>query len=187
MSEVRAPERMSAEDWAEAEFGPNRDAVLAAFAGIAAALSEGTSLDALLGLIVAQVCELTGVSRCAVYLLDEKTGTFPGHAGCQHGVDIGPGVRRSVAGLEADGFAREIVQTRAPVFVSDAALDPRPVRSAMRAWDVRAMLGVPMVLAGEVIGILYLDNEQQPHPFSRATRDISVAFADLAAMAIAQA
>lgn len=178
---------LSADDWADAEFGPGLGAVLSAFADVSADLARGRSLDALLGLIAARTCELTSLLRCAVYLRDDATGLFHGRAGYQRGHDIDTRVRRLTAGFEADRFTREIVETQQPVFVADAALDPRPVRAAMREWDVRAMLGVPMVLLGEVIGILYLDNEDEPHPFARGTREIGLAFANLAAMAIAQA
>jgi sugar diacid utilization regulator len=49
------------------------------------------------------------------------------------------------------------------------------------------MLGVPMVLRGEVIGIVFLDDAQRPHVYTPTESEIASTFADLAAVAIAQA
>lgn len=91
------------------------------------------------------------------------------------------------AGIEADAFTHEIVATRRPVLVADAQNDPRPVRSAMVRWDIRRMLGVPMLGRGQqVIGILYLDNCEEPHDYTRAEQELAATFANLAAIAISQ-
>jgi GAF domain-containing protein len=159
---------------------------LRAFADVTAALGEVLDLDALLHLIAKSICELVDVRRCSVYLRDDKTGLFHGRVGhADH--DIDAGVKRLVAGTDADGFTREIVASKAPVVVVDALADPRPIRSTMKSWGVRSMLGVPMVLRGEVIGVVYLDNEEQPHTFGPDAREFASMFADLAAVAIAQA
>jgi sugar diacid utilization regulator len=92
-----------------------------------------------------------------------------------------------VAGTAADAFTREIVQTQSPVIVADAQSDPRPIPAAMRAWGVRSMLGVPMVLGGDVIGIVFLDAAERRHEFTPAESEIAAMFADLAAVAISQA
>ena len=56
----------------------------------------------------------------------------------------------------------------------------------MRDWNIRSMMGVPMVVRGEVIGLVFLDDEERPHAFDRIDQDIAAAFADLAAVAIAR-
>jgi sugar diacid utilization regulator len=96
-------------------------------------------------------------------------------------------IKRLVAGTKADAFTHEIVQTRKPVVVADTKSDPRPIHAAMRAWGVRSMLGVPMVLGGEVIGIVFLDDAERRHEFTPAESQIASMFADLAAVAISQA
>ena len=101
--------------------------------------------------------------------------------------DIDALVKRLVAGSEADRFTREIVETKRPVVVANALDDPRPIRSAMRAWNVRSMLGVPMVLRSEVIGLVFLDVEHERWTFTESATDVTAAFADLAAAAIVQA
>jgi sugar diacid utilization regulator len=161
-------------------------AAIRAFGDVAVALGKDEDLDTLLHLIAVRICELTEVRRCSVYLRDESTGLFHGQVG-HAALDIDARVKRLTAGVAADGFTREIVETKRPVLVSNTRTDPRPIRATMRAWNVLAMLGVPMILKEEVIGIVFLDNEDQPHSFAADVREIASTFADLAAVAIAQA
>jgi sugar diacid utilization regulator len=46
------------------------------------------------------------------------------------------------------------------------------------------MLGVPMIVREEVIGILFLDNEDAVHPFDSEQQSLAASFAHLAAIAI---
>jgi GAF domain-containing protein len=162
--------------------------VVTAFGEVAEALAAGEDLDTLIDRIVRRVSRLTGVSRCTLYLADpDYPGLFRGRAGWSGDTNLTGHVRQLVAGVAADGFTREIVDTRAPVLVSDALHDPRPVRSAMRTWGVRAMLGLPMLLGDEIIGIVYLDDTERTNPFDDQTVELGAAFASLAAVAIAQA
>jgi sugar diacid utilization regulator len=157
-----------------------------AFADVAVALREAIDRDELLHLAVQKMSELLGVSRCSLYLRDEETGLYRGQVGhARH--DIDPMIKRLViGGLEADGFTREIVSTRKPVVMQDAMRDPRAVRSTIRTWRVRSLMGVPMVLRDEVIGIFLLDSEEKTRRFSELDQDLASAFAELAAAAISQ-
>jgi len=160
--------------------------VVSAFAEVADAISGERDLDSLLHLIAERICTLLDIRRCSVYLRDQRTGVFRGRVGhAVHDIDIA--IKRLTAGVEADGFTREILRTQRPVLIGNAQSDPRPVRSAMVAWSVRTMLGVPMVLRGEVIGLLFLDNEDIPHDYVAEEQDLCQTFANLAAIAIAQA
>jgi sugar diacid utilization regulator len=96
-------------------------------------------------------------------------------------------IKRLVGGVAADRFTQEIVKTRKPVVIRDAIRDGRAVRSTMRNWNVRSMMGVPMVLRDEVIGLFFLDSEEQVHPFDPLDQELASAFAELAAVAISQA
>jgi sugar diacid utilization regulator len=173
----------------EASLGVQAEAyreVVRSFGDVAAALSEQGDLDSLLHLIAEHICTLTKVPRCSLYLREEGTCLFKGQVGhADH--DIDALVKRLVAGCEADRFTREILDTKQPVVVANALDDPRPIRSTMRAWNVRSMLGVPMVLRGDVIGIVFLDVEHEPWLFTESVIELASTFADLAAVAIVQA
>ena len=161
-------------------------AAIRAFSDVAEAMGGARDLDELLHLAAKRICELLEIRRCSVYLLDPETGLFRGQVG-HADRNIDGRVKRLVAGIEADRFTHEIVRTKQPVLLHDALADPRPIRSTMRAWNVRAMLGVPMILQGEVIGLIFLDNEDEPHPFTSGQQEIAATFANLAAIAIQQA
>jgi sugar diacid utilization regulator len=160
-------------------------ATLRAFRDVAEAVSNEVELDTLLHLIVDRICELCAIRRCSLYLSDPTTGLFRGHVHMDAKYD--EAIRRTVAGIIADRFTQEIVATKRPVLIRDTLRDPRPIRSTMRAWNIRAMLGVPMLASGEIVGICYLDNGDEPHPFSTDHIEIASTFANLAALAIIQA
>jgi sugar diacid utilization regulator len=160
-------------------------ATFRAFRDVGEAVANEVQLDALLHLIVDRICELCSIRRCSLYLRDQTTGLFKGQVHMDAQYD--EAIQRTVAGIIADRFTQEIVETKSPVLIRDTLRDPRPIRSTMRAWNIRAMLGVPMLASGEIVGICYLDNGDEPHPFSTEHIEIASTFANLAAVAITQA
>lgn len=158
---------------------------VAAFGDVAAALSELHELDDLLRLIAERICTLIGVRRCSLYLRDERSSLYRGQVGhWRHNID--ESIKRLTSGGVSDAFTREIVATKAAVVIQDTRSDPRPIKSTMRSWDVRSMMGVPMVLRGEVVGIIYLDDADQRRHYSVEDQRIASTFANLAAAAIQQ-
>ncbi len=157
-----------------------------AFSDVAVALTDAQDQSALLHLVARKICELAGATRCSVYLRDEETGLYKGQVGHAR-KDIDADVQRLTAGIPADQFTHEIVATRRPVHIRDAQHDPRPIHSTMRHWGVRSMVGVPMVLRDEVIGIIYLDSEDAPRAFDDTHVEMAAVFAELAAVAVSQA
>jgi sugar diacid utilization regulator len=160
--------------------------VVRSFGEVAAALSGQGDLDTLLHLIAERICTLIGVSRCSLYLREEGRDLFRGQVG-HPGADADSRIKRLVCGMEADRFTQEILDTKRPVLVANALDDRRPIRSTMRAWNVRSMLGVPMVLGEEVIGLVFLDVEYEHWVFTERAIELASTFADLAAVAIVQA
>lgn len=164
---------------------PTLQQAVRAFSDVTAALSESPVTDHVLHLIADRICELVGVDRCSIYLRHPKTGLFHGQVGRARG-NIDARVKRLVAGTYADGFTHEIVKTRKNVLLTNAQNDPRPIQSTMRKWRVHAMLGVPMVVDDEVVGIAFLDNEGATATFTPLQQEIGAAFAGLAAVVIAK-
>lgn len=160
--------------------------VCAAFREVAEALAEGRDADVVLHLIAEKLCQLTGTFRCSIHLVDKETGLVRGQV-AHAPTNIDAQVRRLVSGGPGDNFTREILATRRPVALMDTLTDPRPIRSAMRRWNVRSVLGIPMIFRDEVIGVMYLDNGHVPREFSPAEQELVATFADLAATAIKQA
>jgi len=168
------------------EIGCYRAAVRALGEVAEAITDEALELDDLLHLVAERICELSGVRRCGLYLREEAGGLFRGRVG-HADQDIDADIQRLAAGIPADRFTQEIVETKRPVFVRNALEDPRTIRATMREWHVRSILGVPMILRGETVGIIFLDDVDSSHEFTEAEQELSAAFANLAAAAIAQA
>jgi len=161
-----------------------RDAI-EAFGDVALALGENADRDQLLHLCARKMCELVGVQRASLYLREERGDLFRGQVG--HPISAGDRlIKRLVGGVAADRFTQEIVRTRKPVVIRDALRDGRAVRSTMQAWNVRSMMGVPMLLRDEVIGLVFLDSEDHVHHFDSLDEEVACAFAGLAAVAISQ-
>jgi hypothetical protein len=135
-----------------------------------------------------RACQIAGVRTCSVYLRDPGDRTFRGRA-IHNPVrrDALEWLRHSEAGIHADGFTRQILETRAPVLIKNAQRDPRPVRTAMREWGIDEMLGVPMVVDEEVVGLLFLDNRGEPHTYSKREQISLLALANLGALAVRHA
>ena len=138
--------------------------------GHESALRAATQLAAAAGspefltLVAASACRAAGVARCAVYL-SAGEGRFRGETAFPS--SHADAVSRLTAGGPADLITREIVETHAPVLIRDTLTDPRAAQGALRAWKVRAILGVPLLHGDEVTGLLYLDPAGSPALFTR--------------------
>lgn len=159
--------------------------VLRAFGVVSEALADGRGADDLLRLAARELCALTRVPRCLVFVRREGGHSlFRGHVA--HGADEEL-VRRLTCGVEADGLTREMLETRGSVVVEDAPTDPRTIRSSVRAWEIRSVLGVPLVRRGQVEALFWLDDPGRAHAFDRVDEERARAFAELLAVAVAQA
>ncbi|SHH06885.1 PucR C-terminal helix-turn-helix domain-containing protein [Jatrophihabitans endophyticus] len=160
--------------------------VLEAFEEVSLLSTSGTvELDDVLRLVGRRLCELLSSNRCSVYLR-QSDGTFRGQLGYCTDRDIDGAVRKLVAGVASDQFTAEVVSTAKPVIVSEAVSDPRTIQRTMRRWGVRSMLGVPLVVDTDVIGVIYVDNERARRDYTDQDTQVAQAFAALAAIVVRQ-
>jgi sugar diacid utilization regulator/GAF domain-containing protein len=167
---------------------PHREgAVIDAFSEITTEAITTAPLPDVLGLLGQKLCHLLGVTRCSVYLRGAD-GRFRGAAGyCEHDGDISAAVQAQEAGIPGDRFSLEVISTAAPVLIDDVPGDPRPHRRTMEYWHVRAMLGVPLVFDGEVIGLIFVDNVERDHVYTAEDVALAELFARLGALFLRQA
>jgi hypothetical protein len=159
--------------------------VAGAIAATAAVLGDATDLDELLHVLASSTCRVLGISRCAIYLRDGEVGPFRGRvAHPPRRRDAEAWMQRSIAGIAADRFTQEILTTRRPVLITDARQDPRCVRRAMVRWDIHAMLGTPMLLRGQVIGLMFLDNGDTAYNYSPEVQQVAAALAEIGAVGL---
>ncbi|GLZ46917.1 hypothetical protein Acsp06_31020 [Actinomycetospora sp. NBRC 106375] len=166
---------------------PREREVIAAFAEITTEAITATRLEDLLALVGQKLCQLLGVSRCSVYLRQDDD-RFRGAAGwCGDDGNISAAVQAQEAGIPGDAFSWEVIRSAAPVLISDVRNDPRPHRRTMEHWGVRAMLGVPLVFDGDVIGLIFVDNVAREHTYTDDEIALGELFGGLAALVITQA
>lgn len=146
-------------------------------------MAESMELDTFLQTIGRRLIELLEISRCTVYLRRDD-GRFSCHAGWSAQGDMGEQVTRLVTG--PDRLTQQVVRSARPVLVEDARNHPLPDKEAMAFFDVRDILAVPLVLEGEVIGVIYVDNEDEEHDYTPEDLATAQAFASLAAIAVRQ-
>ncbi len=166
---------------------PRERDVITAFAEITGEAIGDADLEHLLRSVCVKLCSVIGVSRSSLYL-KRPDGRFRGAAGhCSDQGDITEAVKRQESGIAGDRFSREVIETARPVLIDDVANDPRPHRRTMEHWRVRAMLGVPLVFDGEVIGLLFVDDKDRDHVYTQEDVEIAEMFAQLSALFISQA
>jgi putative methionine-R-sulfoxide reductase with GAF domain len=160
---------------------------LAAFGRVAAAVGGAANVDAVLHAVAREVSALVGAERCSIHLRDEPSGVFRGCVGRSGDACLDRDIKRSLAGVPADGMTLELLETRRPVIVDNALDDPRTVKSTVRYWKIRSIMAVPMIHADEVVGVVFLDDVDRPHVFTEEDGDIATVFASLAAVAVMEA
>src|SRR4051794_15320952 len=167
----------------------DENALIRSFEAIADAFAGGDDLfDAGCRALAHQACRLLGWTRCSIFLKNAETGAYAGRLNYRtDGAAIDSRVARLTCATTADRFAQELIATRRPVLIRDARNDPRPVRAAMSRWRVRTILGVPLTAGDEVVGLLFLDDEDTLRDYDARRMDLSARFERLAGVAVRHA
>jgi signal transduction histidine kinase len=108
-------------------------------------------LDALLATLLTRTRETLDVDTCAVLLLDEETNELVARAAVGIEEEVDQGVRIPVG----RGFAGRVAADRRPVVLDD--VDHADVLNPiLRQKGIKSLLGVPLVVAGRVLGVLHV-------------------------------
>ncbi len=87
--------------------------------------------------------------------------------------------------VEEDDLAQEVVAKKDTIILGDTREDRR-FRLRGEATYVRGWMGVPLLAAGRVIGLLTLD-DREPHAYNADDANLAMAFANQASVAVANA
>ncbi len=166
---------------------PGLPQVLDTFAEVIDAIDSEATLDEILQLVARKVCLLVGCTRCGVYLKHSETGLYRCQAIESSRHDGDDRIRRLICGTTADRLTQEILATKEPVLVRFAQNDPRTVRSIMRTFGVQSILGVPMIVREDVVGILFSTMSRTRTPSPTSIKPSRPTFAQLAGVGILQA
>jgi signal transduction histidine kinase len=127
---------------------------LEALGEISRAVNSSLKLETVLGRILAHACALADAGGGAIYVAEAEAGHF--RIAATHGMD--EALVRAIRGLPVrmgDTVVGQCVAQQDPVQVPDLAAEPDyPLHAAMMKAGIRALLGVPLLREGEVIGAL---------------------------------
>ena len=163
---------------------------LAALLELAPELAEDTSLRSLLDRLLARAAELTQSAAGTVYLYDDRTRKlYVAQA-------VGPAAPVVLAKYGLHGAGIPLVGSKAggvfasgePVVVNEIARDPEHFKAVDRATSqpTASMIAVPLVVAGERIGVVQLLN-RSAGPYTDYDVLLLAKFAALAAVAVRNA
>jgi signal transduction histidine kinase/CheY-like chemotaxis protein len=149
---------------------------LVAFERIATSALESTDLDAFLRSLLGIFHDAVGSVDAAGILLREGDWL---EARASLGLDDGVATRFSER--VGEGFAGTIAASRKPLYVTDAGSDAVP--AAWRGRGLRGLLGVPLVIDGDVFGVAHIGSSRASD-FSSSERRLFAAVAERAAAAV---
>jgi class 3 adenylate cyclase len=154
---------------------------LRAISGVLSAVARSTGLQPVLDEVVDACSRLSDADNAALWLLDD--GLLRSVA--DHGKpEYAAYDRQHPHPLDRTTVAGRTAVTRQPVHIPDVDADPEYAYRGPRPY--RALLGVPVIVEDDLIGVLVLDRIEQ-RPFSDEHIALAQTFADQAAIAIANA
>lgn len=141
----------------------------------------GQDEDCLWTRVVDAAVYMTRAEQGFLLLVDEPSGDLTMRAARGYGEKVARGFRQKVS----DSLAGQVVQTGKPVIVAGT---PQKGRVKIKTgYLVRALLLVPIKIAGRVIGVLSVDHMSEQRAFSRHDLQLLTVLADYAALALEQA
>jgi GAF domain-containing protein len=161
---------------------------LTALGEISQAVSSTLDVETVLQTIVSRASQLAGADGCAIYEYDDATEAF--HIRATHNLDpVLVGTLRASPLRRGEGAMGRAAETREPTQVADIAA-PGAYRSHIRdtllGAGYRALLSVPLLREGEIIGSLSL-NRHVPGEFPPEAVEVLKTFATQSALAIQNA
>jgi transcriptional regulator with GAF, ATPase, and Fis domain len=176
----------SAMNEASAESASSDIASLRRLHGFSERLMTSRSVDELLEQLLGDVIELTGAARGVVLLVDlgekERAPRVRASRNVEHEAIQDP------SGAISDSIVRQVIETKRPIIVSDALTDSTFGKSeSVVALKLSSVMCVPLVSQAEVIGALYVGNDEVKHLFDRQKLDLLTIFAGQASLILQNA
>jgi transcriptional regulator with GAF, ATPase, and Fis domain len=145
------------------------------------------SVDQLLETLLDNVLEMTGAARGMVLLVETHEGAAPSlTVRASRNVQAGEldGPSRGIS----DSIVRQVIESKRPVIVSDALTDTKFSQSeSVIALQLSSVMCAPLVARGEVIGALYVANDEIKSLFEKRQLDILTVFAGQASLLLTNA
>ena len=148
---------------------------------VSEALNSTLELAPLLKVITEVGNDLAGTEGCSILLYDEATENLKFMPATFSGGEIEVPIEGSIAGL--------IFRQARPILIRDVKSDPRWNRQVDQDndFDTRSILGVPLKVKDQIIGVMELVNKIDEAGFGHDDIEIATALATQAAVAIENA
>ena len=153
---------------------------LTAMAEFSEAVAGTYNIDELLANMLDSIIEVTDAARGVVMLLvDGKPQVKAARQASSHRAGPMP---------ISDSIVQKVVASRQPTIVSDA-LNDEEFSAARSVMDYRlcSVLCVPLMVRGELLGVIYLGNDNVVNLFTREALNVATVFAAQAAMVLRNA
>jgi signal transduction histidine kinase len=158
---------------------------LRALGDVTQAVNSTLDLETVLSTIVTKAVQLSGTEAGAIYVFDEACQEFKLRA--THGMDAAMIAAIRDQRIRAEERVAQAAAQRAAVQVPDLLNEPSsPVVNIIIRAGYRAVLVVPLLRPGEVVGILVV-RRKTPGEFPQSTVDLLETFADQSVLAIQNA
>jgi GAF domain-containing protein len=161
---------------------------LTALGEISQAVSSTLDVETVLQTIVSRASQLAGADGCAIYEYDHATEAF--HIRATHNLDPALVATLRASPLrKGEGAMGRAAETREPTQVADIAAPgayQSHLRDTLLGAGYRALLSVPLLREGEIIGSLSL-NRREPGEFPPEAVEVLKTFATQSALAIQNA
>ncbi len=140
-------------------------------------------IDKLFEIVARQIAEQVGFSRCALFLQKDSSRVYvPRFLHGYHAGMFSPrGFRRG------QGVIGIVAQKRIPLVVQDARHEVQPLRGFGRAIGANRYCVLPIVVHGNCIGVLLVDNADQGGMFTPEQVELLVAFVNQVGIALENA
>ena len=155
---------------------------------VSQALSSTLDLETVLNTIVSHANQLAGTDACTVYEYDEQAEALVFRTTHNLAEEVVAVARRTPT-RRGEGVGGRMAETLEPVQIPDiaeAGAYSGPLRDVLLRTGTRALLGIPLLREGHLIGGLTV-NKKTPGEFSPQVIDLLKTFANQSALAIQNA
>jgi len=171
---------MSVQDASLPDIGPEH---LHTLYQITRTMISSLDFDVVLNNVINSIMELTRAERGVIMDVDQSTGNL--HVLVARGVT---GEKLAREDAYSTTIVNQVVETRQPLLTNNAMFDSRiqPGQSIIMR-GLRAILCAPMLVHDRLVGVVYVDTAMRSGTFTEADRDLLMAVAGQAGVAIENA
>jgi serine phosphatase RsbU (regulator of sigma subunit) len=145
--------------------------------------NSSLELDQVLNTVIDEVIVATNAERGFIILIDEEGQyQFPVARGMELEIIKDP------AGEVSHGVVDKVLSERESVMTTDALTDKEfEHRKSVQDLGIRSIISVPLIIQDRLLGAIYIDNRFQKGIFTDKERDLLIAIASSASIAIENA